>query len=767
MKVNYDAVPSLRRVWPVLDVSTGRRNERKKNAVPPDGRNATSEIEEPGDVRAITMATNKVLIESQKVESGGAAGDGDSSVQVRILKIQANCGPITAVQPPPIVTAGSKSDSIPAPPKFVSVGQGHHPISTTATAPGPQTSSPIMVIAKVATPAGVGNGPAQVAKPSLSQIASINQRPAQGRTVVITVPRTAAPLPVTVAPRLPNATSPQLPANIQIPPGMMLIRSDSGQLMLVSHQALAQAQQGPRVVSSHTPRILAPPISAEAGNKTNEKMTVIRMTAPSSFQPGPVQKTAVVKVIGVTPKPAVLQAVSAVSQQGSQPGIQTTTTESKKELQPTFSQETMESVKKCKNFLVTLIKLASSDSRSANMANNVRGLVKSLLEGKLEAEEFTEQLYQELKSTPQPCLVPFLKKSLPTMRRLTTDPQVFIQQASASTHNSNTASSTSNQSRTETVPSLQTSQQVVQQAQGGTLRRGLTALAQSRNCISKSSGTTPQLRVVQSGKIFTGALSVKQTFTQDPPCSTKFAFKHNSGSYKEDDDINDVASMAGVNLREENARILTTMVGTVVQSCQDQPFLSTNTVLGRILHTGQPLGVTDVGPEVVPLVSHATQEYLRGLLEKLTLMAEHRKAGLKEDLWHAKVSDARSQLRFLEEVESLRKKKKDEEERERLLRLAKSRAHAEDPQHQQLKQRIKELQQLEEAQLQQRDANLTALAAIGPRRKRPVDQTDSKVCLLPRQSVHRVTRVILRDLLVCMEQDRFLRHSLALYKAIL
>lgn len=30
-------------------------------------------------------------------------------------------------------------------------------------------------------------------------------------------------------------------------------------------------------------------------------------------------------------------------------------------------------------------------------------------EGKLEAEEFTEQLYQELKSTPQPCLVPFLK----------------------------------------------------------------------------------------------------------------------------------------------------------------------------------------------------------------------------------------------------------------------------------------------------------------------------------------------------------------------
>lgn len=33
----------------------------------------------------------------------------------------------------------------------------------------------------------------------------------------------------------------------------------------------------------------------------------------------------------------------------------------------------------------------------------------SLQEGKIEAEGFTHQLYKELKSTPQPCLVPFLK----------------------------------------------------------------------------------------------------------------------------------------------------------------------------------------------------------------------------------------------------------------------------------------------------------------------------------------------------------------------
>ncbi|XP_024909837.1 transcription initiation factor TFIID subunit 4-like [Cynoglossus semilaevis] len=469
------------------------------------------------------------------------------------------------------------------------------------------------------------------------------------------------------------------------------------------------------------------------------------MTAPPNFLPAPMQKTTVVKVVGVAPKPAVTQTL--VSAQETQAPV----SETKKEPAATFTPETLESVKKCKNFLVTLIKLASSDPRSANMANNVRGLVRSLLEGKLEAEEFTEQLYQELKSTPQPCLVPFLKKSLPAVRRLTADPQLFIQQASTSTWSSS-SQATSN----ETVPDPK--RPVVQPAAKVVLKPGVTSIINSRNSVKPT--------VIQP-KHLTGVFSVKQSFTRDVTCSSRSAVKSSSGSYKEDDDINDVAFMAGVNLREENAQFLTTTVGSVLQSCQDQPFLSTNTVLSRILRTGRPLGVTDISAEVVTLVSHATQEYLRGLLEKVTVIAEHRKTVTKEDQSYSKVSDVRSQLRFLEEVEALNKKKSDEAEREKLLRLARSRSHPEDPQFQLLKQKAKELQQIEEAQLQQREANITALAAIGPRRKRPVEQSEGQVCVLPRQDVSRVTRVVLRDLLVCMEQENFLRHSLTLYKAML
>lgn len=42
-------------------------------------------------------------------------------------------------------------------------------------------------------------------------------------------------------------------------------------------------------------------------------------------------------------------------------------------------QETMENVKKCKNFLSTLIKLASTVSQSTETAATVRELVKELL----------------------------------------------------------------------------------------------------------------------------------------------------------------------------------------------------------------------------------------------------------------------------------------------------------------------------------------------------------------------------------------------------
>jgi transcription initiation factor TFIID subunit 4 len=71
---------------------------------------------------------------------------------------------------------------------------------------------------------------------------------------------------------------------------------------------------------------------------------------------------------------------------------------------------------KCKNFLATLLRLASE--QPPVVATNVRNLIQGLIDGTVVPEVFTNKLQKELNSSPQPCLVPFLKKSLPYLQVL-------------------------------------------------------------------------------------------------------------------------------------------------------------------------------------------------------------------------------------------------------------------------------------------------------------------------------------------------------------
>ncbi|XP_073790170.1 transcription initiation factor TFIID subunit 4 isoform X2 [Danio rerio] len=446
----------------------------------------------------------------------------------------------------------------------------------------------------------------------------------------------------------------------------------------------------------------------------------------------------------------------------------------------TVTAETLENVKKCKNFLVTLMKLASSGTRSANMAQNVRALVKGLLDGKLEAEEFTEKLYMELKSSPQPYLVPFLKRSLPAVRQLTPNSQLFIQQCdhlkpsdSALTKSTNqkasasVSSSLKNSQPTRTPQLVQTTGVVVKQPQVG---------------LAAQSQTQSKQMVIQTSTHSTGAVvrqsilqASKTHFSQPTLPAQAHSFKDStSGSFRDDDDINDVASMAGVNLSEENARILASgseLVGSVIRSCQEEPFLFPSALQTRVLHIGGSLGVTEVCPDVLELISLATQERLRDLLEKITAVAQHRQISYRDDWRYTQTNDTRSQLKFLEQLERLEKQKREEEERETLLRIARSRSNSEDPEQQRLKQRAKEMQQLELAQMEHRDANLAALAALGPRKKKPLEAPGLGANQLLGSHGHFASRapvrVTMRDLTFYMEQDPTFRHTLVLYRAFL
>lgn len=60
--------------------------------------------------------------------------------------------------------------------------------------------------------------------------------------------------------------------------------------------------------------------------------------------------------------------------------------------------------------------------------------------------------------------------------------------------------------------------------------------------------------------------------------------------YRDDDDINDVATMGGVNLSEESKNILATnseLIGTQIRSCKDEAFLPHGPLLKRIHSIGK------------------------------------------------------------------------------------------------------------------------------------------------------------------------------------
>ncbi|NXP47246.1 TAF4B factor, partial [Heliornis fulica] len=649
--------------------------------------------------------------------------------------------------------------------------------------------------------------------------------------------------------------------------GTVLIRSSNGQLMLVSQQAIARAQsQTPNASVRPSAPTSTPAIRICAVQNSGTQL--LKKVAATPVKP--LSQTTTNAVISTVQPPAVIQPAAATGSVTAVTAAKPWSTETPVKLpvtgppaqalsqkavsvkaegstvaQTSASTEMLENVKKCKNFLATLIKLASSGPQAPEMGQNVKNLVQNLLEAKIEPEEFTKKLYIELKSSPQPYLVPFLQKSVLALRQLMPNAQSFIQQCMQQPAPAQEAVSTGSLAvpaplvavatsavattslpvikpvsasvtvtaslvtkpvfvSTPATASLQTVKPVPASAvvtaplqpapsilTTTTVTSGLTAVQTVKSVFTSavatsslqsakpvlvstvaSSATTPlqplkpvigtpiSIKISQPNSVVGQAVGaqqvvkVKQLVVQQPPgtivkqVSTlaqpstltlqtsaekrmllntlgqtnqfpagsilkqitlpgnkilslraspvqKAKIKENGAtSLRDEDDINDVTSMAGVNLNEENACILAAnseLIGTVIHSCADEPFLSSEVLQKKILNIGKRHDIMELNSDVVNLISHATQERLRGLLEKLTVIAQHRVSTHKGSDSYIISSDTRAQLKFLEKLDRLEKQRKDEEEREMLLRAAKSRSNKEDPEQLRLKQKAKEV----------------------------------------------------------------------------
>ncbi|KAG5897892.1 hypothetical protein JTB14_008061 [Gonioctena quinquepunctata] len=253
-----------------------------------------------------------------------------------------------------------------------------------------------------------------------------------------------------------------------------------------------------------------------------------------------------------------------------------------------------------------------------------------------------------------------------------------------------------------------------------------------------------------------------------------------SSAYTGDDDINDVAAMGGVNLAEETQKILgsTEFVGTQIRSCKEDMLCSMPPLQQKIRKIMSKHGLDEPNSDVAACISHAAQERLRNLLEKLSVITEHRLENIKHNQRYEVTNDVKGQLKFLEDLDKAERKRHEEMEREMLMRAAKSRSRTEDPEQAKLKAKAKEMQRVEMEELRQREANATALQAIGPRKKPRLDGELSGTSQASASGANasqrgqlplrqRMKKVTLRDLQFLFETEKDLCRSSLLYKSYL
>lgn len=158
----------------------------------------------------------------------------------------------------------------------------------------------------------------------------------------------------------------------------------------------------------------------------------------------------------------------------------------------------------------------------------------------------------------------------------------------------------------------------------------ITTKSQQQVSVSSSSTATSSSSSLSSFSHLSNSSSSshqKHTFPKEPKerkASTSAAASYSS--MYGDDDINDVAAMGGVNLAEESQRILgqTEFVGTQIRSCKDEVFLHLPALQQKIRSIVAKHGLDEPSNDVSVLISHATQERLKNIVEKLAVIAEHR-----------------------------------------------------------------------------------------------------------------------------------------------
>ncbi|XP_065676167.1 transcription initiation factor TFIID subunit 4-like [Hydra vulgaris] len=701
-----------------------------------------------------------------------------------------------------------------------------------SNAQSPATQNGIRNVSSVATPMQ-NNGQIEY-----KNICSIGQSIAQdGHSLPMSLSNSRANMglmnnvssQVSIAPKITNTVNiaPRLGTNIMITPrqAQIFMAQRFGSNSLINNNLISQMpgniQVIPRVPTGA--QIPIPPVM-------NTQIHNIRTVDPNNLNDvrirmnSPVNPTSLTQI--KTSNPVSCQMSYRFRPPSSNEGNAAPATSVASNLQNNTANITImkESVKRLKEFFQNLINLACAPNQPPEIGKMVKELVHNLMQCRVTEEEFIEKLQKTLKSDPQPSLVHFLKKTLPHLRETIKKQQ--MQQVNAKSQQlqqQQQQQQQQHQLQQQQPPPQQNSPKLslrpnvpdMKNLQLSSIISGGQAVAPQQFILGKNLTLQEQqmlqkqllqhgrILIASSGQVTPGIRTIINQTTQptangmmnrqmmsplvvagrEKPRNT-----HYSSAIGADDDINDVTCMAGVNLMEESQKILATgaeFISTQTHSVQDTPLLLPEELRASVERIAKKHGLTEISPDYYTILSHAVENRLRCLMERLVVCCLHRNNPHKDEVRYEIISDVRSQLNVFEDIDEVERRHRESREREMLMRVAKSRSKAEDPEQVRLKEKAKQLQQEEEEVNRKRAANRTALDAIGgPRKKRKLDEaleslqstsdqggkpsgptgSSSNNTLQTSRSRRRIT---LKDMQFVLETEKDTCKSLILYRSYL
>ncbi|KAL3317772.1 Transcription initiation factor TFIID subunit 4B [Cichlidogyrus casuarinus] len=160
-------------------------------------------------------------------------------------------------------------------------------------------------------------------------------------------------------------------------------------------------------------------------------------------------------------------------------------------------------------------------------------------------------------------------------------------------------------------------------------------------------------------------------------------------------------------------------------SASDQPFFPTSAVLSRMKQCIPPGKVNAISEDSASVMAHGLHSFMKHLLTRLALVVQHRTERLADNPSLEVVDAVRDQLAFLQRLDEHDQARQSDIEKELIFKAAKSRSKysTEDPDQARVKEMAKRLQNEDYEREKQRQADQTALSAIGgPTKKRRLDE---------------------------------------------